>query len=71
MIKTFRRCIKVFLTLEISKSVLKELIFAKSGFLDLINFGFLDLADFVVVDRSSILLPTLQLPSPPVSSGLF
>ena len=56
---------KAFLALEIRKSIPGELAFAKSDFLNLVNFNFLDLADFVAVDRFSKFLPT-PLPLAPV-----
>ena len=66
LIKTFCRCIKIFLALGIKKSVSKKLTFAKLvfgkfDFLDLVNFDFLDLVKFVMVDKFLILLPTLLL----------
>ena len=58
---------KAFLVLKVRKSVLEELAFTKSDFLDLVTFGFL--ADFVVVDRYSKLLPTLPPPALAISLG--
>ena len=68
MIKTFCRCIKASLTSEIRKSIPKlAFTFGKSDFLGLVNFNFLDLAEFAIVDRFSILQPTLPLVPPPLS----
>lgn len=58
---------KVFLVSGVKKSVLLKLTFIKfwtyitSDFLGLVNFGFLDLDNFVMVDRFSILSPTLSI----------
>ncbi len=62
LVKAFRRYMKAFMTLKIKKSVPKKLAFAfnKSDFLHLADFGLLDLAKFTMVDRFSILLPTLR-----------
>ena len=38
---------KTFWALEVRKSVSKKLVFTKSDFLGLVNFGFLDFANFV------------------------
>ena len=66
---------KVFLALEVRKSVLIKLAFAKSfgkidvldlaesDFLDLAKFDFLDLADFTTVDRFFIIQPILSPPA--------
>ena len=71
-IKVFRKCIKAFLALEGRKSILEELIFAKSDFLGLVNFGFLDFANFVAVDRFLILPQTSsQLASTPAPFDVF
>ncbi len=61
---------KVFLALRVKKSVLKELAFAKSDFLVLVNFGFLDLTDFAAINRFLILLPTLLPSAPPAAPGI-
>ncbi len=54
---------KASLAPKVRKSVLKELVFAKSDFLGLVNFGFLDLADFAVVNRFSKILPNSTITS--------
>lgn len=62
MIKAFHRYIKVFLALEVIKSVLEELVFVKSKFLNLAKFDFLDLIKFVIIDRFFIFIPISPLP---------
>ena len=54
------------MALKIRKSVPKELVFAKSDFLDLVNFGFLDFADFAAVDRFLIFSVASQPLAPPL-----
>ena len=73
LVKTFHRYKKTFLASEVRKSVLEELVFAKSDSLSLVNFGFLDFADFVVVDRFLILSPILSLAASlaPSDTSLF
>lgn len=65
LINTFYRGIKVFLILEVRKSVLKltlaKLAFDKSDFFDLIKSDFLDLNKFTIDNRFSILSSTLLL----------
>ena len=52
---------KAFLALKVRKSIPEELVFTKSDFLGLVNFGFLDLANFAVIDSTLTFLPISPL----------
>ncbi len=82
-VKAFCRYIKVFLALEVRKSVLEltliKLAFDKFDFLDLVDFilldlvksDFLDLAKFAIIDRFLILSSILLLSAPIVPFNTF
>lgn len=60
LVKVFCKWAKVFLALQIKKSVLEKLVFAKFGFLNLNKFS-----DFALVDQNLIFLLASLVPALP------